>query len=621
MIQTKLSPSRLWLLIATIAGLCTSCSDITDSGGDTSLPDGKYPITFTAAVDGLTVSRTTSGKDAWTKDDPIAVSLNESSDSKTYQIVDASTGAMEPVNPSDVYYWKANTMKILAWYPATDVTAKAISDQSQGFADFDYLKAETTAKFSATGAVSLSFAHQMAKVTYTLTTDNTTTTDLSKATVSIYGHTQVSFTNGTVTGSGNGWITPTTDGQVLVVPQDMTGQKFIRVTISGREYFYTPDKNDDANGKLEAGMQYNYTITVKKEELEVTVNTYPSWAEGGSIGSGSAAEATAFNVYLSDFTESANTSDYKVTDADGNSLTASNGVYSNISSNEISISLSAAENYLLEQYSTKVVSGICKQSISYVADTRTYTYTFYDIRSDIKLQDLSVKVIPASSLTAPQVGDYYYSDGSWSTDRDTGKTCIGIVLKAGGADDDDLNNYGRFFAGGAINGYVVALRDAHADAGAWGIRLVDVNGIENHESSAGNQYDGYKNTAVVRQLDAYTHTDVSQPSANGQYWAFKVASEYAVTVPDKSSGWYLPSIQQLADIHAVSGLATRLGNAGGTDFKRTSNNGRYWSATEKNMYDAWYYQFGSSASSDSFAKSNDGGNYLRPSYVRAILTF
>jgi len=33
MIQTKLSPSRLWLLIATIAGLCTSCSDITDSGG------------------------------------------------------------------------------------------------------------------------------------------------------------------------------------------------------------------------------------------------------------------------------------------------------------------------------------------------------------------------------------------------------------------------------------------------------------------------------------------------------------------------------------------------------------------------------------------------------------
>ena len=154
-----------------------------------------------------------------------------------------------------------------------------------------------------------------------------------------------------------------------------------------------------------------------------------------------------------------------------------------------------------------------------------------------------------------------------------------------------------------------------------GIRLVDVDGIDNMDDQATkDKYDGYKNTTVIRQLDAYKTTDVSQPLKNGQYWAFRVASEYAVTAPSNTSGWYLPSVQQLADIYSLPDLAGRLTAAGGADFKRTENDGRYWSATEKNEYDAWYYLF-ASGSSDRYGKSKDGGNYLDKSYVRSILTF
>ncbi len=595
MIQTKLSPSRLWLLIATIAGLCTSCSDITDSGGDTSLPDGKYPITFTAAVDGLTVSRA-AGKDAWAKDDPIAVSLNESSGSKTYKITDASTGAMEPVNPSDVYYWKTNTeeLKILAWYPAEAVTAKDISDQSQGFADFDYLKAKTTAKFSATGAVSLSFVHQMAKVTCTLTTDNSTTTDVTKATVSIYGYTKASFTKGIVgkVENSNGWITPTSDKQVLVVPQDMKGQQFIRVTISGREYFYKPGENE---ANLEAGKQYNYAIKVNEMGLEsVTINTYPSWTEGSSAGGGEGTEAT-FHVYL----------------PEGHGLIADNikgatqigtsNVYEiSDHGNTFSISYTLIDDNTPKGYLIAKGMGDCKGEVSDGSSGgRTYSFTYSNIRSDISLV----------YTFYPEVGYYYYADGTCSpTYNGSGSpACIGVVFKAGAGEGDNVLNYApNTFTDNVIHGYVVALSDAHTGTCAWGGDGVLIGTSTNQDDFA-----GYSNTQKII-AKAIEGGHLKPNSAANDYPAAYYISEYDNTVkaPANTSGWYFPSTGQLKEVYRVKdNIHTDVLTLQSGDYLSSSEYERGYPA-----YNVGYVSFNNGTSG--YKEKDDG-----PAYVRAILTF
>ncbi len=591
MIQTKLSPSRLWLLIATIAGLCTSCSDITDSGGDTSLPDGKYPMTFSAAVDGLTVSRTTSGKDAWTKDDPIAVSINESSDSKTYQITDASTGAMEPVNPSDVYYWKTNTeeLKILAWYPAEAVTAKDISDQSQGFADFDYLKAEKTAKFSAGGVVSLSFAHQMAKVTYTLTTDNSTTTDVTKATVSIYGYTKASFAKGIVgkVENSNGWITPTTDKEVLVVPQDMKGQQFIRVTISGREYFYTPGEND---ANLEAGKQYNYTIKVNETGLEsVTVNTYPSWTEGSSAGGGEGTEAT-FRVYLPE--------DHGLTadNVTGATQVGTSNVYEiSNHSKTFSISYTLTGSGPSKGFFISKGLGDCKVVSHADSGGQTYTFTYSNIRTDIWLVRTSYA----------EVGYYYYADGTCSpTYNSSGSpACIGVVFKVGAADGDNVPNYApNAFTDNVIHGYVVALRDAHTGTCIWGGKGTLIGTSTNQDDFA-----GYSNTQKVIAEAIKRGQLKPDGKADRCYPAAYYISEYRkiVKVPANTSGWYFPSTGQLKEIYNAKDNIH-------TDVLMLQSD-EYLSSSEYSNYTVGYVSF------------NDGTSGYREKhdlrYVRAILTF
>lgn len=131
---------------------------------------------------------------------------------------------------------------------------------------------------------------------------------------------------------------------------------------------------------------------------------------------------------------------------------------------------------------------------------------------------------------------------------------------------------------------------------------------------------------------------------NQRYWSFKVASVYKPTessaslaAPKESSGWYLPSIQQLIDIAGYEGLPTLLTDAGGSDFVRTKDASRYWSSNQHHDNDAWYYQFsgsgdpvgtaaGKADGAGSCAKSDDGatsGAYLDnvKSYVRAVLTF
>ena len=638
--MNKSNPFRHLAVAVFTCLMAASCSDVTDDG--TALPDGKYPMTFTASVDGLSApnpaSRATTdadGKTSWQENDPVAISMDGGANHKVYKISDAGTGAMVADGEANTLYWQRSdeTKTLAAWYPVNYIIGNggdsevSITNQRSGFGTLENILHAPSQDYtySSGGSVAFTFRHALAKVKVALKKgDGIEESDLSNATVTFTGYTAGSWGYDGMTGSegSNGEITPKAETPAgggaatytaLVIPQQMQGKKFIKVSAGGYDYFYTPTGSTDAN--LEAGKQYAYTITVKKTGLQVESVT-ASWNDNAADGD--ATKAT-FRIHLAAFSEPANTSNYAVTDADGSPLTASNGVYT-ASSSAINISLSADDGYTLKKFLTKVTAGICKQKVAYTADTRTYTYTFYDIHSDLWLDNIqaeagAVNTIPAS----PNVGDYYYADGTWSNtySSNTSNPCIGIVFKVGAGAGDNVGNYNFFFMDNTIHGYVVALNDANDNAGAWGIRLTNVDGLTDERSYV-NKYDGYSNTAIVRLLKAYKSTDVNIPKANGQYWAFKVASGYSAVSPANTSGWYLPSIGQLNDIYSMNNRTDLFQGAEGTDFKTTDNNGRYWSSTEKNEYDAWYYQFNGSGSG-SYAKSDN--RYLRVSYVRAILTF
>ena len=140
------------------------------------------------------------------------------------------------------------------------------------------------------------------------------------------------------------------------------------------------------------------------------------------------------------------------------------------------------------------------------------------------------------------VGDFYYTDGTWSTDYIEGKTIAGLVFSTTLSDYDRETN-------GFTHGYVMALKDAGNSAGfSWhttndraGINSVHVSSTDKsvvYASMIGD-LDGYKHTMYIKDTYSSTYTT--------EYPAFNAALTYnGVTMTNeyRNSGWYLPSIGQ-----------------------------------------------------------------------------
>ena len=617
--MNKSIPLRTYVASALLClTLFASCS----ADDDTALPEGKYPMTFATAMEGLTQTRATTDN-TWKGDERIAMQVG--SEVKQYIPTNSNPATLTGADADNTFYWQMadETKTVSAWYcgagyQAMQPTSFSVqTDQSgNGYAKSDFLYATPQSIAYSDRDKELTFNHLPAKVVINLTNGNgLTTADVEGTTVCIVNQettsSTISATTGTVTQittSGKNEIitnnvpdAPPADYQksvqAIVVPQKVAiGTKFIKVTIGknddARDYYYTTETDTDVN--LECGKEYTYNIRVTKgEELVVTDKTTFAWEEGAAT-SGPVAEANSFYVTC----PSNNVSDLTISPS-----TNKGGDKYEVDADSVTISYKTS----MERHRYYLIQGIANVSTTKDA-TGTISHIVSNIRGDLVF----------SFGKCPEVGDYYYADGSWSSDYKSGSgspACIGIVFKVDAGEGDIARNYGYKLAD--IRGYVVALQDANANSGAWGIRETNVSGIIDEKNYV-NKYDGYRNTAVVRQLSEYKNTHVNNPTANGQYWAFKVASEYNVIAPNNTSGWYLPSIGQLNDIYYLPSRSTLIQTAGGSDFK--AGDDRYWSSTEKDNADAWYYRFNGNGH-DAFAKSNDGDWLLTPSYVRAILTF
>ena len=226
------------------------------------LPNGKYPLVLTTTINGELTSRA-AGKDAWTAGDIIGARIGNGT-AGSYTV--AAGGALTALTP--VYWQNTASATVTAWYPADAQTDVNISDQSAGFAAFDFLKAEVPNCTYNQPVIALPFKHVMAKVRVTIVAANAET-DLTGAEVRILGRPSLNYSEGTVTSSvTNAYITAQKDGaayEALLVPQQMaTGTLFIKVTLNGDDYFYTLQAGE---ADLQRGGEYGYTITVNATSI------------------------------------------------------------------------------------------------------------------------------------------------------------------------------------------------------------------------------------------------------------------------------------------------------------------------------------------------------------------
>ncbi|WP_052356200.1 fimbrillin family protein, partial [Bacteroides timonensis] len=302
---------------------------------ENALPEGRYPMTFTAAMDGLTATRATTDN-TWKGSEEVAVQVGEVV--KKYEV--ANNGDLSSTSP---FYWQSTDINVSAWYLGTGYSATPPTSTSWSWAvqphqsktepdnaddnyqrsDFLYAPAKSIAfNPQARADNSLTFYHQTAKVVINIVNAEAATNASAIQSVVIGHEKNLSLKGAYSIPTGNntaGTWTPATgtddmgtiiakkltvanklaDGKTtalasyaaLVIPQDMEGKKFIAITLSDNNtYYYTPTQDGDAD--LQGGKQHTYDITVKHGYLEVGVSTSPQWSGGSEEVTGNAQTVT-----------------------------------------------------------------------------------------------------------------------------------------------------------------------------------------------------------------------------------------------------------------------------------------------------------------------------------------
>ena len=194
---------------------------------------------------------------------------------------------------------------------------------------------------------------------------------------------------------------------------------------------------------------------------------------------------------------------------------------------------------------------------------------------------------------APKVGDYYYSDGTYSSTLDDQKTVIGVVFAVPGdgsaIEGDVITNYdGVTFTDSEIHGWVVSITEMSPnprwvnadDTGSTGGAIEGITGIGTDETDIR----GYANTKN------WIENELTSPKV---YVALtRLSSSYA-TAPVNTSGWYIGAAAQmeaLRNVNAsvVKGKLEALSASGATTITDTGTGGSayYWTSTATTINDA-----------------------------------
>lgn len=596
----KMKKLSISLCMACLTGIMAAgCTEETDS--DKRLPDGKYPMTFTAAVDGLTVTRTTT-ENSWEGGEEVAVQIGNTV--KKY-IVSADK---KTLSSSDPFYWEKSdeSKNVTAWHYGhgsiasgginanavpTSWSVKENQNEEEGYQKSDFLyAAPKSIKFSDTDK-SLAFTHQTARVVINIKKAEaaTETSSITKVTIGYDNNLALSGTysvptegkaTGTwdISGGTMGTITPkdiTASGSsdilktyaALVIPQNMSEQKFIAVSLrDGNTYYYTPQGTD---ADLKSGTQYTYNITVKHDRLEVvTVGTNVEWGSEKT-------ETVTSRIVAKSFT-----------------------------------------------------AGNLKNGDYYYSDGETSDGGLRKIYTDGSTEMLNI---------APVLTDQNGNE----------RTCIGIVYWVGDIRDDNYGLLNSKFSNG-MHGLVASLWDmrdpdseelkmlwtygGYEDVNKWLAKAMLLDGNPRPEDFKSirvtDKMQGYANTIALKEYNKYVEgKDGDGYGKDGDNRVKPVkcldAFETDHPSPQNSSGWYWPSIEELkyvcwgqgATKRGISGmemLNTQIEKVRGELIEKTF----YWSSTEGSFfYSAHCVNFNGGY------ENSGGGKHEGPYRVRPLLAF
>lgn len=153
----------------------------------------------------------------------------------------------------------------------------------------------------------------------------------------------------------------------------------------------------------------------------------------------------------------------------------------------------------------------------------------------------SCDIVVEHPTAAVNVGDYYYSDGTWSTARDYSKTVIGIVFAKASpatADKSMMADYPK-----CTHGLVVALKEYSSAFGQFGYMSVyswlSSNGYEVPDITRPNGYGLTKGLGAYRAANPeYDYCELFD-SVSGP------AAQQNASVKSPASAWYIPSYNEM----------------------------------------------------------------------------
>ena len=153
---------------------------------------------------------------------------------------------------------------------------------------------------------------------------------------------------------------------------------------------------------------------------------------------------------------------------------------------------------------------------------------------------LTITTAQREQSAPAKVGDYLYSDGSWSTELKTNKSVVAIVTSITPTSADVAKGY--------THGYAMAVNEA--GTAAWT--------LQGNENESGSMIDS---TADLTDREGLTRTTVLLADADNHPAAL-TAQSFAKT-PQGTSGWFLPATGQLVEMFT---------NIGGLDMSQFSRN-------------------------------------------------
>jgi len=180
----------------------------------------------------------------------------------------------------------------------------------------------------------------------------------------------------------------------------------------------------------------------------------------------------------------------------------------------------------------------------------------------------------------PSIGAYYYDDGTWSTERDTDKTVIGIIFSLESAGDGEFGD--PALIGQYSHGLVVSTMQFSANYGSSANPFYDPNYnasndtlyelIDNTYSGANfdhTKYNGYSSTEALK--------DWRSKNSNGFDAVVSVLNDNNLPdAPDGTSGWYIPSYKELLLLYNSKGSVNQaIGSVAGTQILES----KYWSSS------------------------------------------